>query len=57
MPILASYEGIRDFIACVAHGILVNSIPEHKSKQLLYAAQVAISSLSRKPQTQKQPAK
>ncbi len=53
MPVLAGYEGIRDFIACAAHGILLGAISEQKSGQLLYAAQVAITSLSREPRPQK----
>ncbi len=28
MPPLSGYENIRDFIACAAHGILINAIPE-----------------------------
>ena len=45
MPLLAGYEGVRDFIACAAHGILIGAIPPEKSSQLLYAAQVALGSL------------
>jgi len=45
MPLLAGYEGIRDFVACAAHGILIGAIPQEKSSQLLYAAQVALGSL------------
>ncbi len=49
MPVLSGYESIRDYIACVAHGILIGAIPADRSGQLLYAAQVAISSLSHQP--------
>jgi len=49
MPPLAGRENIRDFIACVAHGILINAIPEKRANHLLYAAQVALSSLNREP--------
>ena len=45
MPPLADYESIRDFIACAAHGILIDAIPEKRANQLLYAAQVALASL------------
>ena len=45
MPLLTGYEGIRDFIACAAHGILIGAIPPEKSGQLIYAAQVALSIL------------
>jgi hypothetical protein len=43
MPLLAGYEGVRDFIACAAHGILIGAIPKEESGQLLYAAQVALN--------------
>ncbi len=45
MPVLADHESIGNFIACVAHGILVGSIPDDTSGQLLYAAQVASASV------------
>jgi hypothetical protein len=57
MPVLAGYEGIRDFVACVAHGVLIGTISKVKSGQLLYAAQVAISTLSREPKPRKSPQK
>jgi hypothetical protein len=47
MPPLAGYESIRNFIACVAHGILINAIPQKRANQLLYAARVALSALGR----------
>lgn len=53
MPLLASYEGIRDFIACTAHGILVEAIPPEQSGHLLYAAQVALATLQREPKPRK----
>lgn len=49
MPVLSGFNGIHDFIACVAHGILIGAIPPEKSGQLLYAAQVAISTLPHIP--------
>ena len=42
MPMLDGYEGVRNFIACAAHGILIGAIPAERSGQLLYAAQVAL---------------
>lgn len=45
MPLLIGYDGIRDFIACAAHGILIDAIPAERSSQLLYAAQVALTAL------------
>jgi hypothetical protein len=49
MPQLANWMGIRDFIACVAYGLLIEAIPQERSGQLLYAAQVALSLLPRIP--------
>jgi hypothetical protein len=45
MPMLAGYEGIRDFVACAAHGILIGAIPPERGGQLLYAAQVALNTM------------
>jgi len=53
LPPLAGYENIRNFIACVAHGILINAIPQKRANQLLYAAQVALSSLHYEPKPRK----
>jgi len=47
MPVLTGREGIRTFIACVAHGILIGAISEKRGGQLLYAAQVAMASIPR----------
>jgi hypothetical protein len=46
MPPLTGCENIRDFIACAAHGMLINAVPQKRGNQLLYAAQVAIASLN-----------
>jgi hypothetical protein len=53
MPMLAGYEGIRDFIACSAYGILIGAISREKSSQLLYAAQVALATLRHEPRPPK----
>ncbi|MGB9406238.1 MAG: hypothetical protein WCA89_01815 [Terracidiphilus sp.] len=53
MPPLAGYENIRDFLACAAHGILIGAIPEKRANQLLYAAQVALTSLHYEPKPRK----
>ena len=53
MPTLAGYESIRDFLACAAHGILINAIPEKRANQLLYAAQVALATLNCEPKSRK----
>ena len=41
MPPLTGDENIRDFIACVGHGMLLRVIGENEATKLLYAAQVA----------------
>jgi hypothetical protein len=53
MPLLSGDEGIRDFIACTAHGILIGAITHEKSGQLLYAAQVALATLNQKQKLRK----
>ena len=47
MPALSGQEGIRDFVACAAHGLLINAIDEKRATKLLYAAQVALTTLAR----------
>jgi hypothetical protein len=49
MPMLAGYEGVRDFIACAAHGILIGALLPESTGQLLYAAQVALNALQFEP--------
>lgn len=41
MPPLSGAENIRNFIACVAQGILLDVFTGSEPNQLLYAAQVA----------------
>lgn len=41
MPPLTGAENIRNFIACVGHGLLLHVITEKESAKLLYAAQTA----------------
>jgi hypothetical protein len=53
MPPLAGCENIRDFIACTAHGILIDAIPQKSANQLLYAAQVALAALHYEPKARK----
>ncbi len=45
MPRLSGQGSIRDFIACVAYGILIKAIEGSEGARLLYAAQVANSTL------------
>jgi hypothetical protein len=47
MPQLIGFTAIRDFVACVAYGALIDAIPPERTGQLLYAAQVALSMLPR----------
>jgi hypothetical protein len=56
MPILAGHEGISDFIACAAYGILIGAIRAETSGQLLYAAQVAAGVAMRGHKPPKPPA-
>ena len=43
MPPLSTRASCRDFIACVAQGILLGAISEKDGGKLLYAAQVALA--------------
>ena len=45
LPPLTSRDNCRDFIACVAHGMLLGAIPEANGGKLLYAAQVALGAV------------
>jgi hypothetical protein len=49
LPALSGAENIRDFIACVAHGLLLGIIDEAKAARLLYAAQVARNAHAQPP--------
>jgi hypothetical protein len=41
LPTLSGLGSIRDFIACVAHGMAISAIEGACASRLLYAAQVA----------------
>ena len=43
LPPLTSRENCRDFIACVAQGMLLGAIAEKDGGKLLYAVQIALS--------------
>ena len=45
LPPLCGTKNIRDFISCVAHGLLIGVIDESKSSRLLYAARIALTSI------------
>jgi hypothetical protein len=49
LPQLCGYENIRDFIACIAHAMIIGALREDQASKLLYAAQVAHSTLCRQP--------
>jgi len=53
MPKLSGADSIRDFIACVAHGMAITLIDGAHGARLLYAAQVAQSSLRIRKQHKK----
>ncbi|MGA2887333.1 MAG: hypothetical protein ABSE51_04725 [Terracidiphilus sp.] len=53
MPPLSGQDNIRDFVACVAHGMLIGAIEGKNGTKLLYAAQVALSMLRHRPSTPK----
>ncbi len=56
MPELAYWCGIRDFIACIAYGVLIDAIPAERTGQLLYAAQTALALLPASPSPDRRPA-
>jgi hypothetical protein len=53
MPDLSGYENIRDFIACVAHGLIVGVVDPIEAPKFFYAAQVAIGALRHEPKAHK----
>jgi hypothetical protein len=48
LPPLRGEENIRDFIACVAHGMALDVFDTKEASKMLYAAQVAASADARK---------
>jgi len=57
LPPLTSRENCRDFIACVAQGMLLGAIEEKDGGKLLYAAQIALSAAGNPEKLQKAPGK
>ena len=51
MPLLDGDQGIRNFLACAAHGTLIRALNKEDCNTLLYAAQVALGALKRTPQS------
>jgi hypothetical protein len=56
LPPLTGVENIRNFIACVAHGMLVGAILSPDGARLLYAAQIA-KSAAHSPQRRQRPSR
>jgi hypothetical protein len=53
LPPLSGFENIRDFIACVAHAMLIGAIMDNLGTKLLYAAQIALTTVRRQPASPK----
>jgi hypothetical protein len=51
LPPLRGAENIRDFIACVAHGMAIEVFDIREASKMLYAAQVAASAEGRYPKS------
>jgi hypothetical protein len=51
MPPLVGYENICDFIACVGYGLLTRVFLGEMATRLLYAAQVALSTIGPREKT------
>jgi len=47
LPPLSGAANIRDFIACVTHGMLIEAVSSSLAPKLLYAAQVAQTALEK----------
>jgi hypothetical protein len=52
LPPLTSRENSRDFIACVAQGMLLGAIDEKHGAKLLYAVQIALTAASAQEKSQ-----
>jgi hypothetical protein len=56
MPPLSGYQSICDFITCAAYGIVMGAIDDANGSKLLYAAQIALSTLRTQPKLPPAPA-
>jgi hypothetical protein len=56
MPALSGHQAICDFIACVTHGMLIDAVQDKSATKLLYAAQVALSTVRQQPKSPEAPA-
>jgi hypothetical protein len=52
LPPLTNRENCRDFVACIAHGILLGAVDDKNSGKLLYAAQVALAAVGAEERSQ-----
>jgi hypothetical protein len=52
LPPLYGYQNICDFIACAGYGMLLGAIKPETGTKLLYAAQVALSTIPQQAKTQ-----
>lgn len=55
MPVLDSYENIRDFIACTAYGMAMNYFEHEEGQDLLKAASLAMAHLKTQPKAAEPP--
>jgi hypothetical protein len=55
IPDLSGYENIRDFIACITHGLVTGDVSPIESSTFFYAAQVATGVLRREPKESEEP--
>ena len=55
MPPLFGYQNICDFIACAGYGMLIGAIKDESGTKLLYAAQVALTTIPQTSKTQTRP--
>ncbi len=53
MPSLSGHENIRDFVACVTNAMLIGAITDNQGTKLLYAAQVALTTVRCQPASSK----
>jgi hypothetical protein len=49
LPELVGYENIRDFIACVTHGMVIGTVTAFQADKLLNGARLALSALRQQP--------
>ena len=52
MPLLVSYENIRDFIACTTYAMLTKTLDPDECRDLLAAAKIAMALLKAQPKSQ-----